>query len=184
MSSLLVENKGHRCFNCTERMRVWNIKDKGAESSFKTTIALDIIKLKDSIAKQGLLTWEGGGCCISPINRPAFFPAGKRCNSHCLYRISEIFSILTNNFSARRYRIICLLKYEPLTYGSFTDLHLNKSFFVACYMLRLEKITFSLFLSIFLDKKVFLKYIFDFIFHGTALLMQIDNSDLLFCFDF
>jgi hypothetical protein len=92
-SSLLVENKGHRCFNCTERMRVWNMKDKGTESSFQTIIVLDIINLKDSFAKQGLLTWRGDGCCFSPINRPTFFPGGKRCNSHCLYQMSEIFSV-------------------------------------------------------------------------------------------
>lgn len=36
-----------------------NIKDKGTETSFKTTVVPDTTKLKDSFVKQGLLTWVG-----------------------------------------------------------------------------------------------------------------------------
>lgn len=65
-------------------MRLWDIKDKGTETSFKTTIAPDIIRLTDCFEKQGLLTWVGDRCCFSPINQPAFIP-GKKGAIHIAY---------------------------------------------------------------------------------------------------
>lgn len=48
-SSLLIENKGHRYFNFTDRMRFWNIKAKRTESSFKNTIVADNIKVEEQL---------------------------------------------------------------------------------------------------------------------------------------
>ena len=119
-------------------------KRQGSRVIIQNHSAQDIIKLKDSFAKQGRLTWEEDGCHFSPINRlnSSQHTHTQRCGLHCLYQISGILSILTISMSKDG---------EQYAYG---DISCNSclfhrsafkqfNFYIAtCYMLSLEKISY------------------------------------------